>query len=270
MNKYIFKITIICLLIFAPSYVFSQVIDLIWLEINNIDSTIYYSQHKNNRWSAKQSVSTGDDIKLTPAIASSANKSIAAWVTSYHSVGLSLAYSIKPGKSWKTPQPIQFNFQETTGPALIAFNHQFFLFFAGNKNDDDDIYMSVLEKNRWSSPIMVHPDNSVPDLLPEPKIINGALTVVWQHFDGDRYVYKSQEVIPTTNSQNKQKKRKLNFQETSPKKAAKKELQPNNTKILKTKFNVTLPSDFKGVGLAKAYVQKDKKMPALYINLESN
>lgn len=252
--------------IFPANHALSQALELIWLEIDNTDTTIFYSQHKNNRWSAKESLATGSKIKLTPAIASRANNRVAVWVTSSEAGELSLVYSIKPGKNWQIPQPIYFNFQETTAPALISFNHQFFLFFTGNRNDDDDIYMSRFENNGWSEPIMVHPDNSVPDLLPEPRIINGVLTVVWQHFDGDRYVYKSQEVLSLSNNQNKQTIRKLNFQRQSPRKAAKNELQNNKTKILKTKFNVNLPSDFKGVGLSKAYAQEEQEMPALHIN----
>lgn len=270
MSKYILKIAVVAIFIFTAHQAFSQNLDLIWLEVDNTDSTIFFSQHKNNRWSAKQSLATGSEVKLTPAIASHANKHVAVWVTSSESGKLSLVYSTKPGRKWRTPQPVRFNFQETTAPVLISFSNQFFLFFAANSNDDDDIYMSTFENNGWSDPIMVHPDNSVPDLLPEPRIINGALTLVWQQFDGDRYIYRSQELLSPGMGYNKQAKGKLSFQLQSPGKVAQNALQTTNTKILKTKFNVNLPSDFKGVGLSKAYAQGDQEMPVLHIHSELN
>ena len=270
MFKNLLAITIFSMFCLTSTLAYSQEVDLIWLERDNSDSTIYYSRYINDHWTAKKSLASGSKIKLTPTIASMTNKSVAVWVTSMEPNGLTLAYSIKPNKRWQTPQPLQFNFTETTAPALIVFKHQFYLFFAGNRGDDDDIYMSIFEKSGWSDPIMVHPDNSVPDLLPEPRIIDGALTIVWQQFDGDRYDYKSQEVLSLDMSQNKQKERKLDFQRHVPRKATKNELQTRKTKVLKNKFNVNLPRDFKGVGLSKAYVPEDPEMPALHINSESD
>ena len=266
MIKYLITIPVFFVLCLVPVRSFCQVVDLVWLEIKDTDSIIYYSQYKKNKWSVKVPIAAGKEIKLSPTIASTKNISLAIWVTIVEPSGLSFNYSRKNLSEWQKPQQVPFEFDEATGPALIFFNQKFCLFFAGNRSEDDDIYMSIYENNGWSEPIMVHPDNNTPDVLPEPKIINGVLTLFWQHFDGDHYVYKSQEVVMTGEDAKSSVVQNLNFHRTQPKTASKNDVQNKKERILKTKFNIDLPSDYDGIGPAKAYDQNDSEMPALHIN----
>lgn len=270
MKKHICKAVTMAMLLFSVTFAYSQELELIWLETDRTDSTIYYSQHKNNRWSPKQRLTTDNEIKLTPAIASNADKHIAVWVTFEESGKLSLSYSIKQGGQWRPPQPVEFNFHEITAPAIINYSHKFYLFFAGNNRDDDDIYMSTFDNNSWSDPVIIHPDNSVPDLLPEPRIINGTLVLIWQQFDGDRYVNQKQEIVPLNKSRSKMARQRLNIKRQSPEKAPQIDLRPKHKNILKTKFNTNLPPDFKGVGLINAYANNEQEMPTFYILSESD
>lgn len=269
MFKYLLPIYIFCMSCLITNQAFCQAIDLVWLETDSIGSTIFYSQYKKYQWSTKAPIVAGTEVKLSPTIASTKNVSMAIWVTIVEPAGLSFNYSRKINQRWQNPQQAHFNFHETTGPALIVFEQKYFLFFAGNSSDDDDIYMSIYENNGWNEPIMVHPDNNTPDVLPEPKIIDGVLTLFWQHFDGDRYVYKSQKVVMTEEDAKGSVVQSLDFQRTQPKTASKNDVQNKKEQILKTKFNIDLPSDYDGIGPAKAYDQNDSEMPALHINSPS-
>lgn len=269
MFKYLISICFFCVSILVTSQVFSQTIDLVWLETDNTGSTIFYSQYNEKQWSAKTPIAAGKEVKLSPTIASTKDVSMALWVTMAEPPWLSFTYLRKINQKWQTPQQAPFNFNETTGPALIAFDQKYFLFFAGNRSDDDDIYMSVYENDGWSDPIMVHPDNTTPDVLPEVQINDGVLTLIWQHFDGNEYVYKSQKVF-TTEDTSYSVIQDLNFQEIFPKDATENDVQNKEEQILQARFNIELPPDYNSLGPGKAYVQDDLEMPALYIKSSSN
>lgn len=52
---------------------------------------------------------------------------------------------------------------------------------------DDEIRWSRRVDGRWSSPERVHPDNAVPDVIPDVIAIDGGALVVWSWFDGNDY-----------------------------------------------------------------------------------
>lgn len=255
-----------CLLYFSAAPAFCQDVELVWLEAEGAETTICYSLYRDNGWSPKRILAKGKEMKVTPAIASIKNKSMAIWVNVSELAQLSLTYAIGTDGNWQLPRKLHFDFQETTAPALIAFDQRFYLFFAGNYNDDDDIYMTVFDNNHWTEPEMVHPDNSVPDVLPEPRIVNGTLTVEWQHFDGEKYVSHSQAVGGREDSAGIAASHNRSFQTAIPEKLAAKQLRKDTIHILKRKFNIDLPDDFRGVGLARAYIPAEAEMPALHVN----
>lgn len=135
---------------------------------------------------------------------------------------------------------------------MIICNGTYYLFFAANTNDDDDIFMSIFIDGSWSSPIMVHPDNTVPDILPHPNLVDGELSVSWQQYDGDQYVLQRQlidsplEPTPT-----------YEFQKRLPQHLPGKAKVRNGPEILQETFQLSLLPDFHGIGLIRGYSRQN-------------
>ena len=56
---------------------------------------------------------------------------------------------------------------------------------------DDEIRWSRRVDGKWSTPERIHPDNDVPDLMPDVIAIDGGALVVWSWFDGNDYRLRS-------------------------------------------------------------------------------
>ncbi|MGW8192693.1 MAG: sialidase family protein [Desulforhopalus sp.] len=251
---------------FSTVAAFSRDLELIWPEPEEGGTVICYSRYRDNKWSSKRILAAANGLNVTPAVASSGGKNLAIWVHAAEQGKLSLSYSTGNNGNWGSPQELPYDFQETTAPALVFFDGRFYLFFAGNHNDDDDIYMAFFDDNTWSDPVMIHPDNNVPDILPEPQIVDNTLAVRWQHFDGDRYIYQNQKLFDSGDISAFQPARWHRFQKVKAQNVPGDKPPKHTRDILKEKFAVNLPKDFRGIGLARAYIPDDDEMPALHIN----
>lgn len=264
-KAWLIYVLVLVLLIIIGQEAYCQNAELIWLETEGIRATIYFAEYRNNGWSSKQKVVSRKGLIVTPSVASRNESRMAVWVTVDEHASLFLGYSISKNGKWLAPKELHFDFQETTAPSLIVFNNTYYLFFAGNSQGDDDIYMSFFVDNDWTEPVMVHPDNNVPDILPQPGFVDGALTLTWQHFDGDLYIYSSQTIAaPFSPALDK-----IKFQGMKPEKHPHRRIARNSPKILRDKFQIGLPADFKGLGLASGYARNEKENPAFHFTAES-
>jgi hypothetical protein len=64
------------------------------------------------------------------------------------------------------------------------------LAWSGVQNHDDDIYFSRWQGVKWAKPALVHPDNNVPDILPQLSLsLEGKPLITWTSYNNGRYVY---------------------------------------------------------------------------------
>lgn len=226
--------------------VFSQEMDLVWMQNDDGITTIYHAKKTKSDWSGQQAISTGDNLKVTPAIASNDELKLAVWVEGDGTGKLYLRYTLQKNESWSSPQGIALPFRETTAPVLVFYNNVFYLFFAANYGIDDDIYMCRFDGNRWTDTVRIHQENDVPDILPEPRIIDAILLVSWQQFDGTQYVTLQQSVANAN---------ELTTSENTPITMAEK-AGTDSSAISE------LPPGFKGIGRIHGYMADDPERPA--------
>ncbi len=225
---------------FVPQSVFSEEIDLTWMEANSEETIIYYSSKTGNTWTPKEVVAKGYKFMFTPAVASGNERIMVVWVESNGPRNHKIFFSEKISDSWSNPKEISTSFQEVSAPALIIYNHKFHLFFAANNGDNDDIYMSSYDNTYWSVPKRIHAGNSVPDILPQPEVSNGILSVMWQSYNGSNYITMEQELLTTSKTSANRLKRKNISKNKNP--------SPED-----------LPEEFQGIGRVQKYIKTNSK-----------
>lgn len=187
------------------AFCFNPEAEMVWSEEDGDKSHILYSSFQDGSWQNPEILVEDDALNILPALGTnSKNQQLLVWVVVKNSGLTELRYQFRKNSFWGKPHQIPTSFQTNLAPVILCDHKDvFWLFWAANSGGDDDIFMSNWRKGKWSRPIQVNIDNSVPDILPDAWIDDAhGIWVSWQQMDGQGN-YQQVEQMLTTDGQQK-------------------------------------------------------------------
>ena len=170
---------------------------LVWGEQNQRDSVydLYFSAQENGEWSAPEEMSDSGLPDILPSFGSNSRGDLWLVWTQLSDVTGRLQFRRRINGNWQPVQTLETGLKTNMAPSLIVDQQDIpWLVWAGVKDQDDDIYYSRWQGEDWTQPALVHPDNTVPDILPELSLSPaGYPRVRWKGYNNGEYVYFTRE-----------------------------------------------------------------------------
>ncbi|MCX6356183.1 MAG: GDSL-type esterase/lipase family protein [Candidatus Aureabacteria bacterium] len=112
-----------------------------------------------------------------------------AWVTEQRDI----LFSSYDGQRWATPELVSISGGKHRGiPSLGICGDAVVAWAESEEGMFEDIFYSVKTHGQWSAPRRAHEANNVPDIMPSVAVsVDGAFSINWKSFDGDRYIERS-------------------------------------------------------------------------------
>ena len=115
-----------------------------------------------------------------------------AWLEGDGGEKNSVVVARRVGDLWapsETVSPLSDQAQLALSGTVLG-DGSFLLVWAAVDGDDEEIMWSRYGDSAWSEPARIHPDNSVPDIVPAVAAVHGGALVAWSQFDGKDYRLK--------------------------------------------------------------------------------
>lgn len=156
---------------------------IVWTKEQEKGVELFYRTFIDGRWQkSMQLTDTGTLNHLATVAMDDSDQTWVVWSGfKKHDFGLYYAV-LKNGIMIVPPEQIKTGISSNVGPDLAydRKKRRMVLVWAGSNGEADDIFLSVYDQGKWSSPERVHPKNSVADYLPQINIDQkGVVTVEW-------------------------------------------------------------------------------------------
>ena len=151
---------------------------------------LYFSTQDGGEWSNPEVISASPLPDILPALGSNSRGDVWLVWTQLEDVTGSLKFRRRVNGEWLAVETFVTDLKTDMAPALIVDSKGIlWLAWSGVADQDDDIYYSRWLGTKWAEPALAHPDNSVPDVLPELTLSSqGNPQLSWQSYDGEKYV----------------------------------------------------------------------------------
>lgn len=172
--------------------------ELVWSKSKNQGMSIQYAAYVNGKWQAAQTLINDGAINILPTLTSDGSQNkLMVWVVLEEGNVSTLHYKFKTTGNWGESRKFPFNFKTNLAPVVICDKENvFWLFWAANNGNYDDIYSSCWKDGRWNSPLKINSDNAVPDILPDAWLDKvGRVWVSWQQMDSKGYYHQMERGI---------------------------------------------------------------------------
>ncbi len=151
---------------------------------------LYFTILDHGEWATPMVISDAPFPDILPTIGADTHGDVwVAWIQ-LHGVSGKLKFRRKIKGNWQPIQNLATGFKTNMAPTLVVDQEGIpWIAWAGVQNQDEDIYFSHWQGNRWTKPTLVHPDNDVPDILPELSLSpEGTPQINWTGFNGRKYI----------------------------------------------------------------------------------
>ena len=177
-------ITMFC----AASHAAEPMAELIWVEHGETHQ-ILHSEYLEGNWTNPLLVYESDNYLNSIAL-STLNEGEKILVFSEYLKTRKVLKSItRPAvnSEWSDALLLSdFGMENLAASLVLDIDGVLWLFWAANKGDLDDIYLSKMTQKSWSRPIKVNMDNDVPDINPVASLNeNAEVEVEWQTYSFD-------------------------------------------------------------------------------------
>lgn len=162
--------------------------ELVWSEEQKQGISIQYAAYINGKWQTPQTLINDGEVNILPTLTSDTSQNkLMVWVVLEQDNVSTLYYKFKTAGNWGKIRRFPFNFKTNLAPVVVCDKENvFWLFWAANNGNHDDIYSSCWKDGHWNSPVKMNKDNSVPDILPDAWLDQvGRVWVSWQQMDSE-------------------------------------------------------------------------------------
>ncbi len=170
-----------------------SVIDLVWTGKDADRNIIFLSSKKHGQWSEPEHIIDFSSDSLHPTV--DKDKLGNTWLTwtAIDNEQFQIHYTEKQNNQWHDPESLTTTTKNNIAPFLLLDKDGIpFVVWSGNNDDDDDIYFSRFVKKNWQAAQRIHPDNSVPDILPALNLdAQKSLHVTWEQYSPSGYILVS-------------------------------------------------------------------------------
>ena len=189
MSRIFFPAIFVILFVCSPLYSAEKEADAVWIESDGIRHEVFYSTFTANTWSEPVQVTDDYFDNLHPVIDRDRQGTKWLFWTASDNGTLSLRYTSSTGSGWSESKDVPVELHSSIAPSmLIDSDSVLWLVWAGNTGGQDDIYFATCTKGIWSPPETLHPEDEVPDILPQISLTdNNETTVIWKKYLNGSY-----------------------------------------------------------------------------------
>lgn len=174
----------------------SPLAELVWVEQQEKQNTIYISALINEKWTAPQQIYQSTELLTSPALGTdNSGNQLLIWTEYRRSKTVLKSSRRNNGESWQEPTLFSDTGSENYA-SCIVFDRQnnAWVFWSSTRSDLSDIFFSKSEGFTWSRPQLVHSANAVPDILPIAALTpEGHVRVSWTRYSFKQNSYTQDE-----------------------------------------------------------------------------
>ena len=159
--------------------------ELLWIEQLQTEYQVRFSELIDGQWTPPKVLFASDNSLTSPALGSSSSGDrLAIWTEQRRAKTVLQSMHQTAGGRWGPARIFTDTGRENYAASIVFdLNDVAWVFWSSTRKALSEIFMAKSAETGWSKPQQIHPENSVPDILPVAALnTNGDVEVEWTQY----------------------------------------------------------------------------------------